>query len=103
MKAEMPTTGMGIDWFKYALSIAIVFLLLIGLLWMLRGMKNFQKKGSENNRLQLIESINIGPRQKISLIRVGSHQVLVGITANQFTALGSWPETDVIKGEDFVA
>ena len=99
----MPTTGMGIDWFRYALSIGVVLLLLIGLLWILRRLKSLQKISSENSKLQLLETINIGPRQKISLIRVGSHQVLVGITVNKLTALGSWPDESVIKGEDFVA
>lgn len=99
----MPTTGMGIDWFRYALSIGLVLLLLIGLLWILRRLKNMQKISKINNKLQLLETINIGPRQKISLLRVGSHQVLVGITVNQLTALGSWSDVSVIKGEDFVA
>ena len=99
----MQTNGMGIDWFRYALSIGLVVSLLIGLLWILRRLKSMQKISSENNKLQLLETINIGPRQKISLIRVGSHQVLVGITVNQFTALGSWSDVSVIKGENFVA
>lgn len=99
----MATTGMGIDWFRYALSIGLVLLLLIGLLWVLRRLKSMQKISSKNNRLELLETINIGPRQKISLIRVGSNQVLVGITVNQFTALGTWSDVSVIKGENFVA
>jgi flagellar biosynthetic protein FliO len=99
----MATTGMGIDWFRYALSIGLVLLLLIGLLWVLRRLKSMQKISSKNNNLELLETINIGPRQKISLIRVGSNTVLVGITVNQFTALGSWSDVSVIKGEDFVA
>jgi flagellar biogenesis protein FliO len=32
----------------------------------------------------------VGVRQKIALVRVGSRQVLVGMTPGQFTALGSW-------------
>ena len=99
----MATTGMGIDWFRYALSVGLVLLLLIGLLWVLRRLKSMQKISSKNNNLELLETINIGPRQKISLIRVGSHQVLVGVTVNQLTELGTWTDVSVIKGEDFVA
>lgn len=99
----MPTTGMEFDWFRYALSIGLVLVLLIGLLWILRRLKNIQISSKENNKLQLLETINIGPRQKISLLRVGSHQVLVGITVNQITALGSWSDVNVITGEDFVS
>ncbi len=99
----MATTSMGIDWFRYALSIGLVLSLLIGLLWVLRRLKSMQKVSSKNNKLEILETINIGPRQKISLIRVGSQQVLVGITVNQFTALSAWSDVSVIKGEDFVA
>jgi len=103
LNVAMATTSMGIDWFRYALSIGLVLSLLIGLLWVLRRLKSMQKVSSKTNKLELLETINIGPRQKISLIRVGSHQVLVGITVNQFTALGAWSDVSVIKGEDFVA
>lgn len=96
-------TGIGVDWFKYAISICVVFALLIGLLWLLKSMKNIQGKSNGDKKIQLVETLNIGPRQKISLIRVGSNQVLVGITANQFTALGSWPDVSTLKEENFVA
>lgn len=91
------------DWFKYAISICVVFALLIGLLWLLKSMKNIQGKSNGDKKIQLVETLNIGPRQKISLIRVGSNQVLVGITANQFTALGSWPDVSTLKEDNFVA
>jgi flagellar protein FliO/FliZ len=99
----MPMTGVGVDWFRYAISIVVVFLLLIGLLWLLKSMKNIQKKSNSDKKIQVIETISIGPRQKISLIRVGSNQVLVGITPNQFTSLGSWSDVSQIKEDDFVA
>jgi len=99
----MPMTGVGVDWFRYSISIVVVFLLLIGLLWLLKSMKNIQKKNNSDKKIQVIETISIGPRQKISLIRVGSNQVLVGITPNQFTSLGSWSDVSQIKEDDFVA
>ena len=91
------------DWFRYAISLGVVFALLIGLLWLLKKMKTIQKSSQSDRKIQLIETINLGPRQKISLIRVGTNQVLVGITPNQFTALGSWPDTSILKEEDSVA
>jgi flagellar protein FliO/FliZ len=95
-------TGIGVDWFRYAISLGVVFTLLIGLLWLLKSMKNIQRKSNSDKKILLVETINIGPRQKLSLIRVGSNQILVGITANQFTALGSWPDVSTIKEDDFV-
>jgi flagellar biogenesis protein FliO len=34
------------------------------------------------------ETIHISPRQKVALLRVGTKHVLVGISAQQLTALG---------------
>jgi len=53
-----------------------------------------RRKNSQNSgrRLQIIETVSVGPRQKIALIRVGNHEVLVGITPTQMTSLGQLPE-----------
>jgi flagellar protein FliO/FliZ len=50
---------------------------------------SFLRKNSQ--RLQTIESLSVGPRQKILLIQVDGHDVLVGVTAHQMTALSPWP------------
>jgi flagellar biogenesis protein FliO len=42
-------------------------------------------------QLQVIEAVSVGPRQKVALVRVGSREVLVGISPAQITALGNWP------------
>jgi flagellar biogenesis protein FliO len=42
-------------------------------------------------RMQIIESLSVGPRQKFALLRVGEHEVLVGITPTQMTSLAHWP------------
>jgi flagellar protein FliO/FliZ len=50
---------------------------------------SFLRKNSQ--RLQTIESLSVGPRQKILLIQVDGQDVLVGVTAHQMTALSPWP------------
>lgn len=80
------------DWLQYALSFALVIALLLAMLWGLRKMHNgsgFMRKNTQ--RLQTIESLSIGPRQKIVLIQVDGQDVLVGVTAHQMTALSAWP------------
>ncbi len=47
---------------------------------------------NSGRRLQIVESLSIGPRQKIALIRVGDNEVMVGITASQITALAQWQD-----------
>lgn len=81
------------DWLQYALSFALVIGLLLALLWTLRKMQNgstmLRKK---SQRLHTIETLSVGPRQKILLIQVDGQDVLVGVTAHQMTALSTWPD-----------
>ncbi len=76
------------DWLQYLLSFALVIGLLLGLLWALRKLQNgqgFIKR--PHQRLQMIESLSVAPRQKIALIRLDNQEVLVGITAHQINVL----------------
>ncbi len=80
------------DWLQYLLSFALVIGLLLGLLWTLRRLQGgslLARKSTQ--RLQILESLSIGPRQKIMLIQVDGHDVLIGVTAQQLTALSPWP------------
>lgn len=87
----MGTTGASpVDWLRIAGSIVLVLLLLGALLWALRRMKTLQASQGGERSLQVLETINVGPRQKIALLRVANHQVLIGMSSSQFTALGSW-------------
>ena len=80
------------DWLQYTFSFALVIGLLLAVLWGLKKMQSgatFLRKNSQ--RLQTIESLSVGPRQKILLIQVDGQDVLVGVTAHQMTALSPWP------------
>jgi flagellar biogenesis protein FliO len=35
----------------------------------------------------MIEALSVGTRQKLALVRVGDHEVLIGISPGQITAL----------------
>jgi flagellar protein FliO/FliZ len=81
-----------VDGLQYALSFALVIALLLAMLWGLRKMQSgasFMRKSTQ--RLQTIESISVGTRQKIVLIQLDGQDVLVGVTAHQITALSPWP------------
>ena len=43
-------------------------------------------------RLQIIESLSVGTRQKVALIRVGEREVLIGISPTQINGIASWPD-----------
>ena len=90
----MGTAATSIDWLRVSASMLLVLGLLAALLWMLKRMKGLQIQHKGPPMLQVLETISVGPRQKMALVRVGAHQVLVGMTANQFTALGQWDDPD---------
>ena len=94
----MGTAGAsGVDWLRFSGSFLLVLLLLGGMLWMLRRMKHIQTTQGGVRKLEVLETISVGPRQKIALLRVGNHQVLVGMSATQFTALGQWDDSQAPK------
>lgn len=97
----MGTAVPSIDWLRVGASMVLVFGLLAAMFWMLKRMKSLQIQHKGPPMLEVLETISVGPRQKMALVRVGSHQVLVGMTATQFTALGSWddprPEQEALR------
>jgi len=96
----MGTAGAsGVDWLRFSGSFLFVLLLLGGMLWILRRMKAAQVRQNGPALLEMRETLHVGPRQKIALIRVGTQHVLVGISAQQFTALGTWEALDRQDGE----
>ena len=95
----MGSTGtIPFDWVRVAGSIVLVLLLLAALLWTLRRMKIMQTTQGGELKLRVLETISVGPRQKIALLQVDKHLVLIGMSANQFTALGNWDDPVAAKG-----
>ncbi|MEI7785014.1 MAG: flagellar biosynthetic protein FliO [Betaproteobacteria bacterium] len=72
-------------------SLVLVFGLMGALLWGLKRMQTQMGQSLPGRRLQIVESVGVGPRQKIALVRVDGHEVLVGLSPGQMTALGQWP------------
>lgn len=72
-------------------SLVLVFGLMGALLWGLKRMQTQMGRSQPGRRLQIVESVAVGPRQKIALVRVDGHEVLVGLSPGQMTALGQWP------------
>ena len=73
---------------QYLLSFALVIGLLLAMLWALRKLQNgqgFIKR--PHQRLSMVESLSVAPRQKIALIRLDDQEILVGITAQSITVL----------------
>lgn len=80
-------------------SIALVFVLLLTMLWVLRRLRSMQIAKGGMSKLEIVETISVGPRQKIALLRVEQHMLLIGMSANQFTALGQWQQAKSSTGD----
>lgn len=86
-------------------SLVLVIALLLAVLW---GLKRMQSQiltaGQPDRRMQLVETLGVGTRQKVALVRVGEHEILIAITPTQINALGQWKVQSVeSQGADHVA
>lgn len=73
-------------------SMVLVIALLLAVLWGLKRMQNqMLTAGQTTRRLQVLETLGVGTRQKLALVRVGEHEILISITPTQINTLGQWP------------
>lgn len=81
-------------------SMVVVIALLLAVLWGLKRIQNQMITAQHHGRMQVLESQSIGTRQKIALVRIGEHEVLLGITPTHINALGQWPAVPASPVED---
>ncbi len=88
------------DFLRIFGSLLLVFGLLGAMLWGLKRLQLRVQPGGAGRRLQLLETLSVGPRQKVALVRVDGQQVLLGISPGQINALGQWParEAELSQG-----
>jgi flagellar protein FliO/FliZ len=79
------------EWLSFGLSFLLV-LLAIGTLYFLfhRFVLGAMPRRVEP-RIRIIETLAVGPRQKIVLLRTNDREVLVGITGQTMRSLSEWP------------
>ncbi len=75
---------------QYLLSFALVVGLLVSLLWALKRLQLSPTFTRRDQRLRVVETLSLGARTKIALVRCDGREVLVGITPAQITPLGTW-------------
>jgi flagellar protein FliO/FliZ len=86
------------DWLQYLFSFVFVIGLLLTLLWTLRKLQNGQGLlRKHTQRLQTVETLSVGTRQKIMLIRVDEREILVGVSAQNITVLSPWLDNNIDK------
>lgn len=80
------------DLLQVGVSFALVIILLLAVLWGLKRLQRTRGFGRQEKRLQVVESMAMGTRHKVAIIRVDHREVLVGITPTQITTLASWAQ-----------
>jgi flagellar protein FliO/FliZ len=81
------------DWLQYLFSFIFVIGLLLALLWTLRKLQGGSSLlGKNTHRMQTLETLSVGARQKIMLIRVDDREILIGVSAQQMSVLAPWPD-----------
>lgn len=76
-----------IDLLQYLLSFAFVIALMLGLLYALRKLQQGGGMHARTQRMKIIESMSVGARQKIVLLRLDDQEVVLGVTPTEITAL----------------
>ena len=80
-----------VDWLGFFGSFALVVALIGGLFWILNAI-NGRRPGNRPERcLAVTEVLSLGPRQRLLLVRARVREILLGISMQQMTRLGSWP------------
>lgn len=75
---------------QYLLSFALVIGLLLALLYALKKLQRANPfvKG-QHQRLHIVETLSVGPRQKIAIIRCDQQEFVVGISPQGIQSIGS--------------
>jgi flagellar protein FliO/FliZ len=97
----MNASAPALDWLHMAASFALVLALLGAMLWLLRRLQQGQgiKLRGQDRAMEIVQTQTIGTRQKLVLVRVRGHEVLLGATPQAITALHSWPATETASEE----
>jgi flagellar protein FliO/FliZ len=79
-----------VDIVQYLLSFALVIGLLLALLYALKKLQRANPfiKGQQQ-RLHIVETLTVGPRQKIAIIRCDEQEFVIGISPQGIQSIGS--------------
>lgn len=91
------------DWLSFIASFAVVLVLLGAVLIGLKKMQSGQLLGMSQRKIRILDTVSIGPRQKIILLRVKDEDILVGVTVQQINTLAGFPLSEEEIAADQVA
>ena len=81
------------EWLSMMASLLLVIGMLVATLFAIKKLgPNLGNSG--NRRLKLLEIQNLGGRQKLLLVSLNGDQVLIGLSPQGMTQLGTWPDVE---------
>lgn len=82
------------DWLSFAASFAAVLAVMAVLLFALKKIQTGNLLGLPKRRMQVLETMSAGPRQRVVLLRVKNKDVLIGITPQGMSLLTTFELTE---------
>ena len=79
------------EWMSFGLSFILVLLTIGALYFLFHRFVLGAMPMKIERRMKVVETLAVGPRQKIVLMRVAGREVVIGITAQQMNTLAEWP------------
>jgi len=79
------------EWMSFGLSFILVLLTIGALYFLFHRFVLGAMPMKIERRMKVVETLAVGPRQKIVLMRVAGREVVIGITAQQMNTLVEWP------------
>ncbi|MCW8932539.1 MAG: flagellar biosynthetic protein FliO [Gammaproteobacteria bacterium] len=100
--SQKQSTSPNADALSVSLGLIFILIIIFSLAWFMKKMGYSHVSGK--GQLKIIASLNLGPKEKISVIQVGNQQLLVGMTSTQINTLHVLEEPLIeskseIKGE----
>lgn len=97
------TLDTGQMFFKMMLAVGLIIAMGVGVIYFSR--KLLPKIANlPGKKIQVIETVHLGPRKAVHLLRVGSQHILIGSTADSISKLADindgLSETDLLHKED---
>lgn len=84
---------------RMIVALAIVLACIYGCVFLLKRFgPNKTGRSGEKRMLEMIDSISVGPKKMIAVVRVGERAVVVGITDTQMTSLSELDKDELPDG-----
>ena len=74
-----------------AISLGVVLALAIGSVFLLRRLAQRRGGPAPGRHLELVETVHLGVKRSVAVLRLGDHVVLVGQSEQGLSGLGSFP------------